>query len=100
MVTQADARSPVLAAREALDAHRWQEAFDLLTKADAAQSLEPQDIEALAKAAWFTANADLALQTRERAFRAHLDQGNTVRAAVLAYDVAREYGLRGDASIA
>ena len=100
MVTQEDARSPVLAGREALDAHRWQDGFDLLSRADAAGTLEPQDLEALAEAAWFTANPDLALETYERAFRAHLDRGNTVRAAVLAFEISRDYGFRGDLSIA
>jgi class 3 adenylate cyclase len=92
--------SPVRAAREALEGHRWQEAFDLLTRADGLGPLEPEDLEALAEAAWFTAQADLAVEVKERAFKAYLDRGNRTRAAALAFDIGREHAAKRNASIA
>ncbi len=88
------------AGREALDAHRWREAFDLLSEADRNDALGPEDLEALSKAAWFTGQGDLALETKERAFKAHLDAGNRARAAALAFDVGHDYNLQLKLSIA
>ncbi len=88
------------AARAALEGHRWKEAFDLLSQADRDGPLEPEDLEALAKAAWFTAQADLAIDAKERAFKAHIDRGNRIRAAALAFDIGHEYVLKQKLSIA
>jgi class 3 adenylate cyclase len=88
------------AARDALQGHRWSEAFDLLSQADREGVLEPEDLEALAQAAWFNARADLAVEAKERAFKAHLDGGNTTRAAALAFDISREYMMQRKSSIA
>ena len=88
------------AARDALEGHRWSEAFDLLSQADREGVLEPEDLEALAQAAWFNARADLAVEAKERAFKAHLDGGNTTRAAALAFDLGREYMMQRKSSIA
>ena len=88
------------AARDALEGHRWSEAFDLLSQADLEGLLEPEDLEALAQAAWFNARADLAVEAKERAFKAHLDGGNTTRAAALAFDISREYMMQRKSSIA
>ena len=57
-------------AHEALAQHRWQEAFDLFTRADEQGTLSGADLEALSEAAFFTANADLRLEALERAFTA------------------------------
>src|SRR5438105_6722765 len=86
-------RPDVSAAHDALRAHRWEEAFGLLSKADAdaEAGLQPEDLEALAQAAWFSAKADLALEAKERAFAGYLDRGGRPRAAFLAFDIAREY---------
>ncbi len=87
------------AARDALEGHRWKEAFDLLSEADREESLEPDDLEALAQAAWFTAQADLALEIKERAFKAHLNRGDRTRAAASAFDIGREYASKRKDSI-
>lgn len=88
------------AGREALALHAWQEAFDLLSQADREGSLGGSDLEALAEAAFFSAHADLATEAKERAFKANLADGNPLRAAYLALDVARNHGYAGKASIA
>jgi class 3 adenylate cyclase len=100
MATTETTSSPLSAAHEALEAHRWQEAFDLLTQADRLHALGPDDLEALAQAAWFSAQPDVGLEAKERAFKAQADAGNRVRAAFLAFDIFRDYGIRRDFSIA
>jgi len=100
MATTETASSPPSAGREALEAHRWQEAFDLLTQTDRERALGPDDLEALAQAAWFSAQPDLALEAKERAFKAQVDAGNKTRAAFLAFDIFRDYGIRRELSVA
>jgi class 3 adenylate cyclase len=90
----------VSAGREALAAHRWEEAFEVLSGADRNDPLDADGLEALALAAWFTARGDFAIEAKERAFKAHVDQGNRARAAVLAFDIAREYAFKQKLSIA
>jgi hypothetical protein len=92
--------APTSAAHEALAAHRWQEAFDLLTDADRDGRTEPRDLEALAQAAWFSGRSDLALEAKERAFTSHLDGGNRSRAASLAFDIEHDYVMQQKVSIA
>jgi class 3 adenylate cyclase len=87
-----------LRAKEALEAHQWDEAFDLLSRAPEAD-LSAEDLEGLAEAAWFTAHADLALEAKERAHQRYLERGDTARAAFLAFDVGHEYGLMRKFSI-
>jgi len=85
---------------EALGRHRWQEAFDLLSRADGEGNLLGADLESLADAAFFAARADLEVEIKERAFKAHLAEGNELRAAYVALRLARDYWFRGKLSIA
>ena len=85
---------------EALGRHRWQEAFDLLSRADAEGNLSGADLESLADAAFFAARADLEIEVKERAFKAHQAEGNELRAAYVALRLARDYWFRGKLSIA
>lgn len=94
------ASDAVAAARAALESHRWRDAFDILSAADSGGALAPEGLEALAQAAWFTAQADLALEVQERAFKAYLDRGDSSPAATLAFDVARQYMQKRAPSIA
>jgi class 3 adenylate cyclase len=87
------------AAREALDRHAWDEAFDLLNRADREGTLSGPDLEALAEAAWFAAHADLGLEAKERAFTAYRAADDPIRAAYLALDLSRQYRLRAKPSI-
>jgi class 3 adenylate cyclase len=87
------------AGRDALKRHAWQDAFELLSTADRQGDLSGDDLESLAEAAFFAAHADLELDVKERAFKAHLAEGNRIRAAYLALDVARLNGYVGKASI-
>jgi class 3 adenylate cyclase len=91
---------PLHAGREALARHAWPQAFELLSAADRHGDLTAADLESLAMAAFFAARADVELDVKERAFKAHEAEGNSLRAAFLAVDIARNYGFQGKASIA
>jgi class 3 adenylate cyclase len=88
------------AAREALDRHAWDEAFELFARADRDGDLSGPDLEALAEAAWFTGHSDIATDVKERAFKAYLAGGDRIRAAYLALNLTQGYGYRGKPSIA
>jgi class 3 adenylate cyclase len=91
---------PLQAGREALARHAWPQAFELLSAAARHGDLTAADLESLAMAAFFAARADVELDVKERAFKAHEAEGNSLRAAFLAVDIARNYGFQGKASIA
>lgn len=92
--------SSASAARVALEAHRWKDAFELLSLAEGEGPLEPEELEALALAAWFSGRADASLEAKERAFRGYVDQGNASRAAIVAFEIAQQYALKQKYSIA
>jgi class 3 adenylate cyclase len=87
-------------ARTALEAHRWDEAYDRLMAADAESPLGPEGLQLLAQAAWFTGRADFGIEVKERAFRAFADRGDNAPAAIIAFDLAREYANKRKMSIA
>ncbi|MDQ4064821.1 MAG: hypothetical protein M3161_02115, partial [Actinomycetota bacterium] len=84
-------RSPLEAGRDAVARHSWHEGFDLLSAADELEPLGPEDLEALAQAAWWTGKLDRCIAARERAYSLYLDAGNARRAAVVALAVAQDY---------
>ncbi|MGH2466289.1 MAG: adenylate/guanylate cyclase domain-containing protein [Candidatus Limnocylindrales bacterium] len=92
-----DARTQGLAA---LDRHAWADAFAFLSQADREGRTSGADLEALALAAFFTAQADLELEVKERAFAAYEAEGDGVRAAFVGLDIAQRYGWAGKLSIA
>jgi class 3 adenylate cyclase len=91
---------PLRAGRDALARHAWLEAFEQLSQADRDGDLSGADLEALALASFFGAHADGELTAKERAFKAYEAEGNELRAAYLAIDIARWYGYAGKYSIA
>ena len=93
-------KDPLEAGRAALARHSWPEAFEQLSLADRDGRLSATDLESLAMAAFFAARADVELDVKERAFKAHEAEGNGLRAAYQALDVARRYGMAGKSSIA
>jgi len=96
----ADPANPLDAGRAALARHDWTSAFERLTAAEAAGPLRGADLEDLATAAFFAAEAESGIAAKERAFKAWLDEGDPGRAAYLALDIAREYAFLGKSSIA
>ncbi len=88
------ANEPTGAALQALAEQRWEEAFDLLSRADASGRLSAEDLERLGEAAFWTGRHDASLHARERAFRAWLELGEKERAARVAVQVAEAYQYR------
>lgn len=91
---------PLQDGRDALARHAWSEAFELLSQADREVQLSGADLEHLAESAFFAAHADIELDIKERAFKAYVADGNDVRAAYLALDLAHHHFFAGKESIA
>lgn len=88
------------AGREAIVNRAWPEAYDHLRAADSEGSLEPGDLERLAKAAYWTGRAAEAIEARERAYGAHIERGDRERAAFAALTLRREHATKLAGSIA
>lgn len=82
------------AGRLAHSKNAWADALEALRAADAASPLEPEDIVRLADAAWWTADFDLAVALRERAYTLLVRSGEKVPAADLALTLAQDYNWR------
>jgi class 3 adenylate cyclase len=67
--------------REALARSAWQEAFDLLSAADASGNLAADDLERLGEAAMWALQPDECIAAYERAFAAYAEAGDRRRAA-------------------
>ncbi len=87
-------------ARVASQRHAWQEAFVGFSAADALEPLGGADLEALAEAAFFTANIDDRERALERAVKAHAAESNRTRAAGVALGIAIDLLFQGRTSIA
>ena len=83
--------SPLSAGRDAVSRHEWHAGFDLLTRADDQESLDAEDLERLAEAAWWTGRLDAAIAARERAYTLYVDRDEPRPAAVLALAIAQDY---------
>lgn len=99
MAEQIAAANDLARARAAAESCSWEEAVDLLTALDRSTSLEPEDLERLAEAAWWRGQMDRAIDARERAYAGHLAAGNTGRAARVALRVARDHELKRSATM-
>ena len=80
--------TPGQQAREALARHAWGEAYELLTEADHAGQLAPEDLEVLAQSAWWVGQQDTARDAWERAYTLHARLGDKLAAANAAAQLA------------
>jgi class 3 adenylate cyclase len=87
-------------AREALGRHAWSEAYELLSEADAASPLTPDELELLAEASWWVGKLPDAIEARERAYASHIKAGNPVKAAAAAALLGQENLLRATYPVA
>ena len=67
--------------RECFGRRAWADAFAALSAADRAASLEPEDVERLAMAAYLIGRDEESVGAWERAHHAHLSRGDVERAA-------------------
>ena len=82
------------AGRDALERHAWEEAYETLTEADRAGTLGGTGLDLLAQAAYWTAHPDETLDALERAYGAYLEEGDRSAAAMTAFRVAEQHGMR------
>src|SRR5262245_64852944 len=71
--------------RSAWSRHAWSEAHEALTRADAEQPLGADDLELLGVTLYMLGRIDEFGLVLERAYKAHLDAGETLRAARAAF---------------
>jgi class 3 adenylate cyclase len=93
------ALQPLTAGREAISRNAWREAFDLLTEAEASEKLEPEDLEGLGEAAWWTGRLDDCIDARQRAYAAYVNSGSHRRAAMLALSLAKDHYAKQAAAV-
>lgn len=86
--------SLVETARAALGRHEWRAAFDALSTADSQERLDPEALELLAQAAWWTGQLSVTIDARERAFAAATKVGDLEGAAIAAINLARDNLLK------
>jgi ATP/maltotriose-dependent transcriptional regulator MalT len=78
--------------------HAWDDAFDLLSRADASSALETEDLGRLAWSAGLTGRDEEMLAATERSYHALLEAGETLPAARAAFWLGFRLLARGDAS--
>ena len=69
----------------------WDRAYDLFSTVAASRTLDPDDLDRFAKAAYWTGRSDQSISIRETAYAAHLERGDDHRAALCALTLRREY---------
>jgi class 3 adenylate cyclase len=80
--------STLVAGREAVDRHAWEEAREAFVAADNEQTLAPNDLELLADAAWWSGYPDEATDALQRAYTAYAEAGDHTAAATVAVRLA------------
>jgi class 3 adenylate cyclase len=91
---------PLPAARDAAARREWERALELFELADARLVLAPDDLVAMADAAWWATRPDRAIEVLERAYSAYLRANDEARAAYVAVLLSREYGAKLAGSVA
>jgi DNA-binding CsgD family transcriptional regulator len=86
-------------ARDAVRREDWEEAYRAFQRVGLA-ALGPEDLEAAADAAWWTANIRESVAARHRAYAGYAAAGNHRRAAYNAWSVSIDHRNLGEASVA
>ena len=89
----------VQAGRDALQRHDWHRAFELLHEADTRSGLAPEDLEAMAEAAWWAGKAAECIDARERAFATYNSMDDRRKAAIVALNLSRDYSYRLEGTV-
>lgn len=87
-------------ARKAVADHAWEDAVASFRAADGTGILSPEDLELLSEAAYWAGHAQEAVEARQRAHTAYMDQGRTADGAWTAVVVALFYYAGGDRAVA
>jgi len=86
--------------RDAAARRAWPRAYEALSSTDAAGDLAPEDLELLAKAAWWTGRPNESIDARERAYAFYVRRGDAQRAAFTALTLRRELTTQREGSLA
>jgi class 3 adenylate cyclase len=92
--------SPLEAGRDAVRRRDWDVAYPLLSEADAAEELAPEDLELLSEAALWVGAFESYMEVTERAYRGYVEAGNLARAGYIATLLAHDYGAQLQPSVA
>lgn len=87
---------PLTRGREAFQQLAWRDAYEHLSAADQQDSLDADDLDRLARAAYLTGHVDAANDTWERTHRAFLDRGEIAPAARCAFWLGLTLVQRGE----
>lgn len=85
---------PILFARDALERHAWDDAYGALIEADRSGSLPGSALEMLARANYWTGRPDATIEVLERAYAAYLEETDHAQAAMMAFRLAEQHGMR------
>jgi len=91
---------PLAAARTAVARLEWERGLELFEEADASVELGPEDLEAMAEAAWWAMRPDDAIDVLERAYAGFVRAHDNARAALVALTLSREHGAKLEGSVA
>jgi class 3 adenylate cyclase len=86
--------------RNAARRRAWAEAYEAFAAAGDPSRLEPEDLNLLAKAAWWTGHPNESIAAHERAYAGYLDRGDAERAAFAALTLRREHTVKLESSTA
>ena len=87
-------------AREALEAHDWATAYDLLTKLSQTSALLADDAYALGQAAWWLGRMDVSMDAYQRAHQQFVASGRTDAAVMTAVHLSYSHANKGDFALA
>lgn len=93
-------QDPLVAARSAFERYDWPVAFEGFSDAKAAGPLDPEDLERMGSAAWWTGHHDECIDSRHAAYAAWLERGEPERAAGVALQLADNLREAGKRSVA
>jgi class 3 adenylate cyclase len=99
-MTQVAQEPPREAAKIAFSRHAWREAYERFAEADAANSLEPAELESYSEAAWWCGQPEAAIRLRERAYSMYIEAGQRQRAASVALLLFDSNALRRAETVA
>jgi ATP/maltotriose-dependent transcriptional regulator MalT len=86
-------------AREALAAHDWAVAFDQLSDLRDTSTLAPEDLEALAEAAWWLGRGEVSIEALERAYQEFVASRQIDRALMAALYLSYHHANKGDLAV-
>jgi hypothetical protein len=85
-------------ARDAVRRESWAQAYQQLVGLDHSD-LRPEDLEALADAAWWLSKIEESIFVRQRAYSGYAEVGSDAQAAGMAARLAVEHFLRGEPAV-